>query len=174
MAFRLRQDTEDWFSQISKQKPIEFKFDLYYFCLMLGLASGRSSPPSSRCNMISEGFVDNFVIAYRPYQRLIVGLLLTAELSSLGVSINESDYVRKKLLELVDPVAPTNLTELGMTKLNEYVSGGFDYLTEHIDAKPYHVEEFLQTYVKLLRIAASEGPTWNQPAATASQKEVPE
>jgi len=167
MAFRLRQDVEEWFSQIHKQKPIETKFDLYYLSLMLGLASGRTSQPSARCSSISEGFVDNFVLAYRPYQRLIVGLLLTAELSSLGVSLNESDYVRKKLLDLVDPTSPTNLTELGMTKLNEYSSGGFDYLTEHMEAKPYHVEEFLQTYTTLLRAAAGNCDTWQQTDSSA-------
>jgi hypothetical protein len=166
MAFRLRQDVEDWFSQIHKQKPIETKFDLYYFCLMLGLAAGRSSQPSARCSNISEGFVDNFVMAYRPYQRLIVGLLLTAELSSLGVTLDESDFVRKKLLELVAPNAPTNLTEVGMAKLNEYSSGGFDYLTEHMEAKPYHVEEFLQSYAQLVRDAVAGSEAWKQANAT--------
>lgn len=168
MAFRLRQDTEDWFSQINKQKPIETKFDLYYLCLMLGLATGRSSQPSARCATISEGFVDNFVMAYRPYQRLIVGLLLTAELSSLGVGLEESDFVRKKLLELVDPTAATKLTEAGMTKLNEYTSGGFDYLTENMESKPFHVEEFLQTYASLLREAVAGSETWTQANAVGT------
>jgi len=160
MAFRLRHDVEEWFGAIRKQKPIETNFDVYYLCLMLGLASGRSSQPSARCEKIAEGFVDNFVVAYRPYQRLIVGLMLTAELHSMGVSLGESDFVRKKLLELVDPTSPTNLTEVGMTKLNEFSSGGFDYLTEEIDSKPYHVEEFLQTYTKLLRMAAASNEAW--------------
>ena len=61
MAFRLRHDVEEWFGAIRKQKPIETNFDVYYLCLMLGLASGRSSQPSARCEKISEGFVDNFV-----------------------------------------------------------------------------------------------------------------
>ena len=160
MAFRLRQDVDDWFNQIREQKPIETKFDLYYLCLMLGFATGRSSSPSARCERVSEGFVDNFVKDYRPYQRLIIGLLLTAELHSLGVTLGESDFVRKKLLELVDPASPTNLTEVGMTKLNEFASGGFDYLTERVDSKPYHVEEFLQTYARLLRAAASDNNLW--------------
>ncbi len=167
MAFRLRQDVDDWFLQIRDQKPIETKFDLYYLCLMLGLASGRSSSPSARCEKVSEGFVDNFVMVYRPYQRLIVGLLLTAELHSLGVTLGESDFVRKKLLELVDSASPTNLTEVGMTKLNEFASGGFDYLTERVDSKPYHVEEFLQTYTKLLRAAASNSELWSLKAGDA-------
>lgn len=159
MDFRLRRDTQEWFKNISGQKPMETMFDQYYLCLMLGLASGRTSPPTKRCPDCSD-LVDAFVSAYRPYQRLIIGLLLIAELGMYGISVAEKEDVQRILLELVDPNTPTNLTDKGMEKLNEYASGGFDYLSESLESRPYHVEEFLKNYVGVLRDAVSQNDRW--------------
>ena len=160
-AFRMRQDAENWFSNIRDQKPIQTKFDLYYFCLMVGLATGRRSDPVKRCPTVTD-FVDNFVKDYKPYQRLIIGLLIRAELSRQGISVNEKDEVRRLFVELVDPMSPTNLTDTGMERINEYSSGGYDYLAEKLNSKPYHVEEFLRTYSKLLRNAVDQSVHWQQ------------
>jgi len=157
--FRIRGDVEDWFSQIAKQKPINTKFDLYYFCLMLGLATRRESEPNQMCPSCTD-FVDNFVSDYRNSQRLIIGLLIRAELSYWKINITEKEAVRKKFGELVDPQSQTHLTNEGMDRLNQYSSGGFDYLTEQLDSKPYDVEEFLRSYAKLLREAVDENPDW--------------
>ncbi|WP_088892400.1 hypothetical protein [Leptolyngbya ohadii] len=157
--FRMRQDAENWFSNIRDQKPIRTKFDLYYFCLMLGLAANRRSEPTKHCPEVTD-FTDNFVSDYKPYQRLIIGLLIRAELSRLGVSVTEKDEVRKLFVDLVNPQNPTNLTDSGMDRLNEYSSGGYDYLAEKLDSKPYHVEEFLRTYARLLRGAVAQNPNW--------------
>lgn len=100
--FRMRQDAENWFSNIRDQKPIRTKFDLYYFCLMMGLATGRRSAPA-KCGFGYTDFTDNFVSDYKPYQRLIVGLLIRAELSRRGVSVTEKDEVRKFFVDLVNP-----------------------------------------------------------------------
>lgn len=159
-SFRLRQDTEDWFSNIyGKDKIVSAKFDLYYFCLMLGIATGRRSDPIKCCREVAD-FVDYFISDYRPYQRLIIGLLIRAELSRLGVSVTEKDEVRKLFVELVNPQNPTHLTDIGMNRLNEYSSGGYDYLAEKLNSKPYHVEEFLRTYTKLLRKAIEQESSW--------------
>lgn len=161
MLFRLRQDTLEWFKNIREQKPFETMFDVYYFCAMVGLAAGRKSSPSERCSDCND-FVDNFPKTYRSYQRIVIGLLLRAELSLFGISVSERDEVRKFLLEIVDPVTPTNLTDKGMEKLNQYASGGFDHLAERLESKPYTVEEFLTTYVKILREAVAEGKIWGE------------
>lgn len=157
--FRIRQDTENWFSNIRDQKPIRTKFDLYYFCLMLGLAVGRKTDPVKQCSEVTD-FMDNFVSDYKPYQRLIIGLLIRSELSRLGVSVTEKDEIRKLFIDLVDPQHPTNLTDIGIDRLNEYASGGYDYLSEKLDSKPYHVEEFLRTYTKLLRDSVNQNESW--------------
>jgi len=162
--FRMRRDAENWFSHIQDQKPIRTKFDLYYFCLMVGLATGRKSEPAKRCPEFTD-FTDNFVSEYKPYQRLIIGLLIRAELSRLGVSVMEKDEVRKLFVDLVNPQNPTNLTDVGMDRLNEYSSGGYDYLAEKLDSKPYHVEEFLRTYAKLLRGAIEQNSSWQEPTS---------
>jgi hypothetical protein len=49
-----------------------------------------------------------------------------------------------------------------MSRLNEYSSGGFDYLVEHLETKPHTVEEFLQNYVKLLQSVVDDSSTWKQ------------
>jgi len=160
MHFRLRQDTLEWFKKIESQKPIETMFDLYYFCLMVGLATGRTSVPAKRCSDYSD-FIDNFVTAYRPYQRLIIGLLLRVELAHFGISIKEKDEVSKTIIELIDPNSQTNLTDRGMERLNEYASGGFDYLSEKFDAKPHNIENFLRVFVETVREAVDQSPIWN-------------
>ncbi|MBW4692624.1 MAG: hypothetical protein KME27_12750 [Lyngbya sp. HA4199-MV5] len=160
--FRMRQDAENWFSNIRDQKPIKTKFDLYYFCLMVGLATGRRSEPTKRGSEVTD-FTDNFVSDYKPYQRLIIGLLIRAELSRSGISVTEKDEVRKLFVDLVNPQNPTNLTDAGMDRLNEYSSGGYDYLAEKLDSRPYHVEEFLRTYAKLLRGAIEQNSSWQEP-----------
>lgn len=166
--FRMRQDTEDWFSHIKDQKPIQTKFDIYYFCLMMGFASSRYSNPNKKCSEYTD-FVDTFVQDYRPYQTLIIGLIVRTELSRLGIDINEKDEIRKLLLELVNPNTQTNLTDKGMDKMNEYASGGYDYLSEELDSKPYHAEEFLITYTKLLRKAVDNNPKWQSAAVEGTE-----
>jgi hypothetical protein len=150
MAFFLRNDTEQWFSHIKDQKPyIETKFDLYYFCLMLGLASGEKHPVTGKSE--ATEFQKNFVKAFIPVQKLIIGLLIKAELRRLGINATEKDQVYDLLTEIVDPDSPTKLTEAGITKLNEYASGGYDVLSEELPTKPYNVEDFLRTYTALLK-----------------------
>lgn len=167
--FRLRLDAEDWFSHIKDQKPIQTKFDIYYFCLMMGFASSRYSNATKQVSN-STDFVSYFVQDYRPYQTLIIGLLLRAELFRLGININEKDEIRKLLLELVDPNNQTNLTDKAMDRMNEYASGGYDYLSEQLDSKPYHVEEFLITYTRLLQKAVDNNPKWQ--SATVKCTEI--
>lgn len=149
MPFYLRNDTESWFSHIKDQRPLETKFDLYYFCLMLGFAAGRKSSPSERS--ATTEFQKNFVKTYIPVQKLIIGLLINAELKRLGIDATEKDQVYNLLTSLVDPENQTKLTETGINKLNEYASGGYDILSEELPSKPYTVEEFFRTYSSLLK-----------------------
>ena len=161
-SFRLRQDTKDWFSNIQKttNQQIKTDFDLYYFCLMLGLATGKYSDPTTRYKEHRD-FRDEFVSDYKPHQNLIIGLLIKAELSKFAISLDEKEDTKKHLIKLIDPSSITNLTNEGIDSMNAYASGGFDYLTEKFDSKPYHVEEFLISYVKLLQKAVDKSRLWN-------------
>ena len=150
MAFYLRNDTEQWFSHIKDQKPyIETKFDIYYFCLMLGLAAGRKCPVTGKSE--ATEFQKNFVKSYIPVQKLIIGLLIKSELRRLGINPTEKDQVYDLLTGIVNPDSSTKLTESGVTRMNEYASGGYDILSEEIPIKPYNVEDFLRTYTALLK-----------------------
>lgn len=158
-SFQLRLDVDEWFSNINKEKTQQIKtdFDLYYFCLMMGLATKSQNNPSGKCKC--RDFIDYFVSDYKSQQNLIIGLLIRAELENLGISLDEKDATKKQLLKLIDPSSQTNLTDEGIDKMNCYASGGFDYLREKMGSKPYHLEEFLHSYVKFLQEAVEHNLT---------------
>ncbi|RUT07627.1 hypothetical protein DSM106972_018870 [Dulcicalothrix desertica PCC 7102] len=153
--FRLRQDAESWFSNIMHKQPIDTKFDIYYFCLMLGLATGKY-------NNTKDGseFVDYFVKDYASHQTLIIGLLIRAELFKRGIHITERDEVSNLFKKFIDTATRTQLSDEAIEKLNGYASGGYEYLAGEIDTKPHHVEEFLITYHNLLNEAIENNPQW--------------
>ncbi|MGD1711908.1 hypothetical protein [Dapis sp. BLCC M172] len=152
--FKLREDVYEWFSNIKvgQTQQVKTLFDLYYLCLMMGLATKSKNNPSERCKC--RDFIDYFVSDYQSQQNLIIGLLIRAELENLGISLDEKDATKKQLSKLINPSSQTNLDdEDGIDKMNAYASGGFDYLREKFGSKPYHLEDFLQRYVKILREA---------------------
>jgi hypothetical protein len=149
-SFRLRTDAEQWFSEIEGSTHIRSKFDLYYVCLMAGFASGRSSE-SQLTGAGSRDFIDYFIDDYKPASRLLIGLLVIAEMKYKGIDVSEKAAVRALFKTLVDANNGNNtLTDEGMKRMNAYASGGFEYLAEQRDTKPYSVEEFLRDYVALV------------------------
>jgi hypothetical protein len=159
MPFRLREDVRKWFSEIDGKPPVKTQFDLFYFCLMAGLTAGRHSNPTHGGRSAPE-FIQTFIDDYRAAQRLIIGLLIVAEVQRLGINLEEKASVRKTIQTLVDPQSPTNLTAEGMRMLNEYASGGYDYISEMRSSKPYTVEEFLRDFVGLVGKAATDNARW--------------
>ncbi len=153
--FKIRNDAEKWFSEIERSAHIRSKFDLYYFCLMAGFASGRSS----EVGLVGTGskeFIDYFIDDYKAASRLLIGLLVVAEMNYKGIDVTEKSSVRALFKQLVDASNGNNhLTEEGMKRMNCYASGGFEYLAERRDTKPYSSEEFLRDYVALIAEAAT-------------------
>jgi hypothetical protein len=148
--FRLRTDAEAWFSEIERSPHVRSKFDLYYFCLMAGFASGRSSE-TQISGSGSKEFIDYFIDDYKPASRLLIGLLVIAEMKYKGIDVTEKASVRALFKTLVDANNGNNsLTDDGMKRMNAYASGGFEYLAERRDTKPYSAEEFLRDYVSLI------------------------
>lgn len=148
-GFRLRNDAEKWFSEIESSPHIRSKFDLYYFCLMAGFASGRSNETQITSSSSKE-FIDYFIDDYKPASRLMIGLLVIAEMKHKGIDVSEKVAVRQLFKSLVDANnGSNNLTDEGMRRMNAYASGGFEHLSEQRDTKPYSVEEFLRDYVSL-------------------------
>lgn len=153
--FRLRTDAQSWFSEIADLPPFKTKFDVYYLCLLAGLANGRAAELSGAANPATD-LVEKFVEDYRPASRLIIGLLVTAELKKSGIDVSEKAQVRALFKRLVDSESPNSLTEMGMRRLNAYASGGYEYLAEQRDMKPYTAEEFIQGYTALIEEAVEK------------------
>lgn len=147
MPFRLREDAERWFKELDGKEPAKTKFDLYYFCLMAGLASGRTSDPSS---FGAREIIDEFIQDYQPAQHLLIGLLVAAEVRLSGINLSEKAAVRGVFKRLVTPGSKTQLTEEGMRCMNAYASGGYDYLAESRDSAPASPEEFIRDFVGLI------------------------
>jgi hypothetical protein len=104
----------------------------------------------------STELVDYFVEEYKSASRFLIGLLVIAELKKSGIEVGERGPVRALFKRLVDPHSPNQLTDEGMRRMNAYASGGYEYLAERRDARPYSGEEFLRDYVELINEAMGD------------------
>ena len=147
MSFRLREDTERWFKEIKEQHPFKLKWDIYYYCLLIGLSYFRRSTLS---NLRAEEFYKSFADDYKPAQNLIVGLLIHAETVKLGIDLSDKDGVRSVVRQILDASTPTGLSDEGARLMNEYASGGFDVILENKIPPPYSATEFFQSYKQLV------------------------
>ena len=154
MPFRLREDAERWFRALDGKEPAKTKFDLYYFCLMAGLASGRTSDATG---FGAREIIDEFIQDYQPAQRLLIGLLVTAEVRRGGIDLDEKTAVRAVFRRLITPGSKTQLTDEGMRCMNAYASGGYDFLSESRDSAPASPEEFIRDFVGLIGTAIRSG-----------------
>lgn len=152
--FRMRNDAKAWFEKIAKFEHFKVDFDQYYLCLMAGFASGRSTEGGA-----STEIVEAFVEEYKPASRFLIGLLVIAELKKSGIDVSEQGAVRTLFKRLVSPQSPNSLTDEGMRRMNAYASGGYDYLAEKRETKPYSGEEFLRDYVQLIDEAIASEPS---------------
>ena len=148
MPFRLLKDARPWFKGIEKDLTLDF--DMYYFCLMTGLAAGkkRSSQTEDATDLAQD-----FPGEYRARGRVIVALLLTRELRSLGINFQERTTLHREVSKLIDPLSSSHLSSTGMEELNRYSYGGFDVLTEWFSDRPRHLETFLPQFKNLLNRA---------------------
>lgn len=160
MGFRLREDSEKWFNQIKDDLPFRSKWDMYYFCLMAGLATGRRSNPTAGGRNAPE-FVSYIIDDYKPARNLILGLLILAETKRFKIDITEKKSVQKLIKSMIDPhQSQTGLTDEGESLLNAYASGGYEYLSENREAKPYSAEEFFRDYAALISSELEKAPFW--------------
>ena len=157
MSFRLRTDAERWFSDI--ETDLDYRFDAYYFCLMAGYAAVRRAPMSSTDK---PAFVDDFPGPYKLQQNLLLGGLIDAELRDLlgrGVTLGDKPAVEKTVSRLLSVSGASSHLSAGSgggaVLINEYASGGFDVLSEHLD-KPRRLETFLRSFAKLIATLDAE------------------
>ena len=92
MAFRLRKDTREWFKAI--EPGLDLDFDMFYFCLMAGLAASRKAFSNSCGN---HGTCRSFSGRVPLRGRVIVALFLARELDSLGIRFEERAVLHQEI-----------------------------------------------------------------------------
>lgn len=153
--FRMRQDVDEWFKHIFGVGPIKTKFDLYYFCLMIGLSKGKLAQLQG-----GQEFIDYFVGDYKSSQRLIMGLFLIAEMSRLGIELNDREEIRNLINKYFDPMTLSHLKDEGFTGFNNYANAGFNFIVENYPESPRKVEHFIQWYAKNISIQIKASGVW--------------
>jgi hypothetical protein len=148
-------EVDNWFKNIYGVDSIKSKWDLYYLCLMIGLAASRTEPlGGERTDM-----TDYFIAEYKKSKNLIISLFICAELKKLGVEFSDRDLAKKILNNYLDPLHQSSLSNQAFQRINEYSYGGFLLLAESQE-KPTDQTTFLINYAALCKSLASNNQNW--------------
>tara|TARA_B100000959_G_C14791911_1_gene545964 strand:- start:305 stop:775 length:471 start_codon:yes stop_codon:yes gene_type:complete len=139
--FRLTGENRSWFQGISKN--FKNNFDMYYLCLLMGLASNYKGDVPDKGDLITywpdEG-------NYAGNQNFIIGLILFLEAKNMGVDIKEKSKTTKLLNNYIDPDSFSKLSsKAGFREANRYASGGCEIMKDNIQ-KPNLFGVFLKKY----------------------------
>jgi len=152
MAFRLRKDAREKLFRplLQPKRQVGLDFDIYYFCLMAGFATGyKKDVPQNEAVDLVQGFPG----PYKEKGRLIVALFLKTELEYLGVDLRERTTVHDTLRRLVSPASPSYLSDEGEREINKYAHAGVDTIAEWFGQPPQTLEAFLPLYKRRLESA---------------------
>ena len=154
MSFHLRDDCKSYFSKIkTSQGPIRTDWDIYYFCLVLGLITRKSTDISRGSH--SE-FNRNFTPEYRKEQFKLIGMLVVTRAKDEGIEMDEQKSITRLFNKITEPGTSTRLSSEGLTFLNNYCSGGFEYFRDNSPNPPDNHLQFLQLYQNVLDKANEE------------------
>jgi hypothetical protein len=143
MPFYLRKDVSDWFKHLQSTFDTGApKFDMYYLCLMAGMATKNLI--RTEASDLTE-LTDRFPGPYKKRAHLIVGTFLAREAARLGITLSDKEAVREHVARLVNPADPY-LSPDGLGLLNRYCHGGADVLMEWFDPAPRYAETFLPRF----------------------------
>lgn len=143
--FRRSEQVDKWFGSISGKGPFSTRFDEWYVCMLAGLMNGKMATPPDAKDLIGD-----FTADYQPSRRIILGLLVVAEMKRHEISGSDRDDIQKLLDTLIDPDSQSKLTDEGFDRLNKYSYGGFCFLQESYPEKPSSPEDFLQYFCNKL------------------------
>ncbi|MCY3541970.1 MAG: hypothetical protein OXH31_08730 [Gammaproteobacteria bacterium] len=150
MPYRLHKDIENGLKNVLDDKSVlKTQFDVYYLCLLVGLASG------TKTNQGVTGvqpFIDHFTDDYRPVKHLLIGLLIVSEIRYFGISMTDKDKVRSEIRRIVDPERVDDLTPVGIELLNAYACGGYEFLRDR-EFESSTIQDFLREYVEMVELA---------------------
>jgi hypothetical protein len=143
-AFRLRKEAKAWFKEISDKNNLSIDFDLYYFCLMAGLAVNIRKDDF----LVSDTseLVEYFPGRYKEKSRIIVSIFLSRQLSSHGVDLTDKKAAHTYISRLISPESQSLLSDEGMKQLNAYAYRGFEELITWFSVKPHTLESFLRIF----------------------------
>ena len=144
--FRLPKRADNWFDNIRSQ--LDMDFDMYYFCLMAGLAKGVKQTLSAN---ETRDLIRNFPNEYRSESKIIVAYFLTKEIERLGISLDDRAIVHSTIKKYIDSSSSSAmLSEDGMRELNSYANAGIDILINEFTNPPRKIEFFLEKFSSLI------------------------
>ena len=144
MAFKLSKENRNWFKGISKN--FTTKFDMYYLCLMMGIASNNKSEADDAGDLI-----EYWPAEYSNYSNFIIGLMLYVEAKNKGINITKKSTTIEHLNTFLDPDEQSKLSsKKGFTEANKYAHGGCEIMMSKLQA-PHLLGEFLKRYQELLK-----------------------
>ena len=103
MSFRLSKENRNYFRGISKDFKI--KLDMYYLCLMMGIASNNKSE-----NPEAGELIDYWADKYKDYSNYIIGLILFVEAKNIGIDISNKETTSQHLNNFLEPDEQSNLS----------------------------------------------------------------
>ncbi len=125
-AFKLSKDARDWFAPAFREShPMSTQFDQYYLCLLIGLKYKERAKFD-----VGSAFIDYWISDYNGIKELLLGLLLTSKLESMGIEVDERDAVQELCSGLFTQKDTTLLTQEGLSALDQIAHGGFKVLAE--------------------------------------------
>lgn len=154
MPFQLLASSKDLFRELEPRFGEARLFDMYYFCLLAGLAGNRLAPEGH--DYETSDLVDYFPGEYAPKSRLIIALLLSREIRRHEVRLSQKTEVHSAIRKLIDKDAPSRLSPEGMKTMNRYAIGGGELLWEWFPDRPQHLETFLPLFHRFVQSAMGE------------------
>ena len=154
MSFRLSKENRAYFKGISKEFKI--KLDMYYLCLMMGIASNNKSD-----NPEAGELIDYWADKYSNYANYIIGLILYVEAKNTGIDISNKETTSQHLNTFLDPTQLSRLSlEKGFKEANRYANGGMEIMRAKIP-EPQLLGEFLIKYQEVLKEEINKNGNFN-------------
>lgn len=149
-SFYLPETAKPWFKHIqgNKESGFHLDFDIYYYCLVAGLTKRKKNATLPKKEMVEV--IRYFPPEYVANKYFIIALFLKTELDILGIQLNEKKALDKELSRLLKPNSATDLSDEGMTELNNYAFGGFRELQNYFPEPPRTLDGFLVEFYQFL------------------------
>ncbi|MDR7871648.1 MAG: hypothetical protein RIN55_12495 [Tissierellaceae bacterium] len=148
MPFILPKDSRRYFQNIfdpknKDGKKLKLNFDIYYFCLMVGLACGKYEKEPE---LDPNSQIDEYPADYLDSRDYVAGLLIATEAKGRGIAEDDAIELERLMVEYIDSTSKTRLNTEGERRLNQYAARGMEMMQEKLVDKPYRLEVFLLDY----------------------------